>query len=445
MFAWWGRRIRRLTPAVAVVVARGAARVRHPVRHRPRWLRDPDLVAELAPDRRGHAVLGGVALAAAPRLVAVDRGAVLPAVAADPARPRGAGPTARPRRPDWSPQRRCPARRRRSSGPRTWPPPQSRTCHASTSGPTPAPARCCSAAAAAAWVRTRPPASEGRLTQPPLGAGGTHAGRRSRLHDGTRRALDLHRRPVRGRGLCSLVLVARLHAVPAALSSAHVVGAAAVARRPLVRDLPVVVADPGVRPGPFPRSCPSGASRRSRRRRRCRWRRSRAASSRSRCAARAPGRCGRCPRRAAWSVGAVVLVVAMVVAANSTELTVQEQVARSSSSCPTRPGRAGGRDRPPPVSRRPRPRRSRRSPRTPRSTTPAPSPRERIPTVDTCGDTTRVLVVGDSTGRGAANGLKRPRSPAWRSGTAPKLGCGMVERQRRVRRLAGRGGRTPWP
>ena len=63
---------------------------RHLLDHRRADLgrdRHVDLVAELAPDRRGHVVLGRRPLAAAPRLVVVDRGAVLPGVAARPAQP----------------------------------------------------------------------------------------------------------------------------------------------------------------------------------------------------------------------------------------------------------------------------------------------------------------------------------------------------------------------
>ena len=38
----------------------------------------------------------------------------------------------------------------------------------------------------------------------------------------------------------------------------------------------------------------------------------------------------------------------------------------------------------------------------------------------------RVLVVGDSTGRGAANGLKRAAIPGLEIWDRTKLGCGMV-------------------
>jgi hypothetical protein len=48
------------------------------------------------------------------------------------------------------------------------------------------------------------------------------------------------------------------------------------------------------------------------------------------------------------------------------------------------------------------------------------------PTLDTCTDVTRVLVVGDSTGRGAANGLKRAAIPGLEVWDRTELGCGLV-------------------
>ena len=48
------------------------------------------------------------------------------------------------------------------------------------------------------------------------------------------------------------------------------------------------------------------------------------------------------------------------------------------------------------------------------------------PTIDNCHDITRVLVVGDSTGRGAANGLKRASLPGLEVWDRTTLGCGLV-------------------
>jgi hypothetical protein len=48
------------------------------------------------------------------------------------------------------------------------------------------------------------------------------------------------------------------------------------------------------------------------------------------------------------------------------------------------------------------------------------------PTVETCREVRRVLVLGDSTGRGAANGLKRAALPGLEIWDRTKLGCGLV-------------------
>jgi peptidoglycan/LPS O-acetylase OafA/YrhL len=131
------------------------------------------------------------------------------------------------------------------------------------------------------------------------------------------------------------------------------------------------------------------------------------------------------PRRAAWASGVVVLSSLMVVAAQSTELTVQEQVATEFEQLPD-----------PTV-----------APGAPTTTCVPPTTTTSIPvfsgdtsqydpgtvtegadpTLDTCGGTTRVLVLGDSTGRGAANGLKRAAIPGLEIWDRTKLGCGMVE------------------
>ncbi len=130
------------------------------------------------------------------------------------------------------------------------------------------------------------------------------------------------------------------------------------------------------------------------------------------------------PRRAAWSIGAVVLVASMLLAANSTQLTVQEQVAEE-------------------FERLPDPTLPEGAPTTtcvPATTTtstpvfsqdtsqydPGTVTEGADPSAGNCGDVRRVLVVGDSTGRGAANGLKRAAIPGLEIWDRTKLGCGMV-------------------
>ena len=137
------------------------------------------------------------------------------------------------------------------------------------------------------------------------------------------------------------------------------------------------------------------------------------------------------PRRAAWSAGAVVLVALMVIAANSTELTVQEQVATEFEQLPdptVAPGVSDGSDAPtttcvPPTTTTSLPAFSGDT----SQYDPGTVTEGADPTFDACGDTTRVLVVGDSTGRGAANGLKRAAIPGLEIWDRTKLGCGMVE------------------
>ena len=129
------------------------------------------------------------------------------------------------------------------------------------------------------------------------------------------------------------------------------------------------------------------------------------------------------PRRAAWSLGAGVLAVTMLIAANSTELTVDEQVAEE-------------------FERQPDP------------TTPAETTTTCVPTtapaapefgngteeVDNstvtkgadpvaaldCQGVQRLLVVGDSTARGAANGLRRVAPEGFEIWDRSELGCGFV-------------------
>lgn len=143
-------------------------------------------------------------------------------------------------------------------------------------------------------------------------------------------------------------------------------------------------------------------------------------------------------RRAAWGVGVVVLCAGMVMAANSTELTVQEEVAEEFEKLPdpsttTSESAEGGQDQPVSTA--------------PPTTVCIPAPAEPPPVfdpesgtfnpstveatadptgADRCVDTIRVLVVGDSTGRGTANGLKRSASEALEIWDRTELGCGFV-------------------
>ncbi len=139
------------------------------------------------------------------------------------------------------------------------------------------------------------------------------------------------------------------------------------------------------------------------------------------------------PRRAAWGVGAVVLIALMLFATASTELTVQEEVAKEFEQLPDPTIAADGSGDPdksvttttcvPPTST---------------TTTslvfsddtsqydPGTVTESGDPTIDRCHDITRVLVVGDSTGRGAANGLKRANIPGLEVWDRTTLGCGLV-------------------
>ena len=137
------------------------------------------------------------------------------------------------------------------------------------------------------------------------------------------------------------------------------------------------------------------------------------------------------PRRAAWGVGAVALVAMMLFAASSTELTVQEEVAKEFEQLPDPTVAPAEADQP------------EESVTTttcvPASTTtslvfsedtsqydPGTVTQSGDPTIDACHDITRVLVVGDSTGRGAANGLKRANLPGLEVWDRTTLGCGLV-------------------
>jgi peptidoglycan/LPS O-acetylase OafA/YrhL len=126
------------------------------------------------------------------------------------------------------------------------------------------------------------------------------------------------------------------------------------------------------------------------------------------------------PRRAAWMAGVALLALAMVFAANSTELTVDETVAQEFEKLPDPTTTTTTCPPPPP-------------------TVPVPAFTEEItefdpstvtrsldPTAPTCGEPpTRVLVVGDSTARGAANGLRRLAPADLEIWDRSELGCGL--------------------
>lgn len=141
------------------------------------------------------------------------------------------------------------------------------------------------------------------------------------------------------------------------------------------------------------------------------------------------------PRRAAWGLGVVVLLVGGVVATRSTVQTQSERMAQEFAKVPdptttavptTTPG-------PDPVAPEPAPTTTTCVPTT------APTPQFTgqgtafdpstvgdvgDPAVAGCG-ATRVLVVGDSTGRGAANGLRRDAAGSLEVWDRTVLGCGM--------------------
>lgn len=130
------------------------------------------------------------------------------------------------------------------------------------------------------------------------------------------------------------------------------------------------------------------------------------------------------PRRAAWALGTVALLATGLGAANSTQLTVQEEVALEferlpdpvaaptttcappSTTTTTLPGFTGGTDV-----------------YDPSTVTDTPDPTGGD---DACGTTQRLLIVGDSTGRGAANGLRRIGASGLEVWDRTELGCGMV-------------------
>ncbi len=154
-------------------------------------------------------------------------------------------------------------------------------------------------------------------------------------------------------------------------------------------------------------------------------------------------------RRAAWAAGAVVVVLAGAWAARSTVVTEREVLAEEFEPLPdpvaieapatAEPATADGPDDATPPAA---------PPTTCVAVPPAPSvpvfagdgtsydpstvaegsdPQAPPPTTDaTCGAPRRVLVVGDSTGRGAANGIKRLGRPDLAVWDRTRLGCGLV-------------------
>jgi len=131
------------------------------------------------------------------------------------------------------------------------------------------------------------------------------------------------------------------------------------------------------------------------------------------------------PRRTAWFGGAVLLAVAMVFATNSTQLTATEQVAKEFERLPdpTVPDTTTTTCAPPPPAA-PAPTWSDQSTQFERATVEkAPDPT----VAAECGRSVRrVLIVGDSTGRGAANGLRRLAPPDLEVWDRTDLGCGLV-------------------
>ena len=120
------------------------------------------------------------------------------------------------------------------------------------------------------------------------------------------------------------------------------------------------------------------------------------------------------PRRVAWVGGTAVVALALVVAANSTQLTVEEQLAEEferspdpSSECSTETERPEWDD-------------------DTSEYDPATVQRGEDPDGDGCAGVARVLVLGDSTGRGAANGLRRASPDGLEIWDRTELGCGLA-------------------
>ncbi|MHB1138501.1 MAG: DUF459 domain-containing protein [Microthrixaceae bacterium] len=134
------------------------------------------------------------------------------------------------------------------------------------------------------------------------------------------------------------------------------------------------------------------------------------------------------PRRAAWMGGLALVAVAMVVAGNSTELTVSETVAKEFERLPDPTVTVAPTTTcPPPPPTVPAPIWSDQADTFERATVEqAADPTAPGGTVE-CGQTvTKVLFVGDSTGRGAANGLRRLAPADLEVWDRTDLGCGLV-------------------
>ncbi len=173
------------------------------------------------------------------------------------------------------------------------------------------------------------------------------------------------------------------------------------------------------------------------------------------------------PRRAAWALGSSVVVVSLLVAAGSTRPTVQEAIAvefeqlpdptttTTTTTAPTTTAPTTTAAPPPPevrsVSETALPSTTTTTTTTtttpPTTTTtcvppalpPGPEWGDNTETFDPstvaagadpsgarCGQVTRLLVVGDSTGRGAANGLRRLGRPGVEVWDRTVFGCGVV-------------------
>lgn len=128
------------------------------------------------------------------------------------------------------------------------------------------------------------------------------------------------------------------------------------------------------------------------------------------------------PRRAAWMGGYALLAVLMVIAASSTRLTPTEQVAEEFERLPDPTTTTTTICVPPVTQMTTPPEFSGETDRFDDSTIGDLAD----PTRDPCADhTVTVMVVGDSTGRGAANGLRRLQNPSLEVWDRTDLGCGL--------------------
>lgn len=134
------------------------------------------------------------------------------------------------------------------------------------------------------------------------------------------------------------------------------------------------------------------------------------------------------PRRAAWFGGLAVILAAMVFAGNSTKLTVSETVAKEfvrmpDPTVPIAPTTTC----PPPPPTAPAPIWSDQADTFERATVEKSADPTDPTTGLACGQQpTKVLFVGDSTGRGAANGLRRLAPADLEIWDRTDLGCGLV-------------------